>query len=85
LLKVITEKFVEKIVDVPSVNGYPYRDAGQLAAFLFEIDFLVAHRPGKSDFVTYNNDPELFTTDENSQNKILWTVHSSYRTFLRIE
>lgn len=85
LLKLITEKFVEKIVDVPPVNGYPYGDPAQLAAFLFEIDFVVAHRPGKSDFVTYNNDPELFTTEENEQNKILWTVHSSYRKFLRID
>ena len=85
LLKHITEKFVDKIVNVPGINGYPYRDAEQLAEFLFEIDFLVAHRPGKSDFVTYNNDPDLFSTDENGQNKVLWTVHSSYRNFLRIE
>ena len=33
----------------------------------------------------YNNDPELFSTDENAQNKLLWTVHSSYRNFLRID
>jgi hypothetical protein len=64
---------------------YPYKDVEQLAEFLFEIDFLVAHRSGKSDFVTFNNDPELFSTEENGQNKIFWTVHSSYRNFLRIE
>lgn len=85
LLKVISDKFVDKIVEVTAINGYPYRSVEQLAEFLFEIDFLVAHRPGKSDFVTYNNDPELFSTDENGQNKILWAVHSSYRNFLRIE
>ena len=85
LLKVISEKFVDKIVDVPAINGYPYQNVEQLAEFLFEIDFLVARRPGRSDFVTYSNDPELFSTDENSQNKILWTVHSSYRNFLRID
>lgn len=85
LLKHISEKFVSKIVDVPEINGYPYRDIEQLAEFLFEIDFLVAHRQGKPDFVTYNNDPELFSTEENGQNKVMWTVHSSYRNFLRIE
>lgn len=85
LLKAITDKFTAKIVDVPAINGYPYRDAEQLAEFLFEIDFLVAHRTGKSGFVTYDNDPELFGTDENCQNKILWAVHSSYRNFLKIE
>ncbi|MEK6364983.1 MAG: hypothetical protein V4803_05010 [Burkholderia gladioli] len=85
LLKLIKEKFADKIVEVPPVNGFPYTDAEQLAEFLFEIDFLVAHRAGKTDFVTYNADPELFSTEENSQNKINWTVHSSYRNFLRIE
>ena len=85
LLKVISERFVDKIGDVPGINGYPYRDVEQLAEFLFEIDFLVAHRPGKPDFVMYNSDPELFSTEENNQNKLLWTVHSSYRNFLRIE
>lgn len=85
LLKVISEKFAAKIIHIPNINGYPYRDVEQLAEFLFEIDFLIAHRPGKSDFVMYNNDPELFSTEENNQNKILWTVHSSYRNFLRIE
>ena len=85
LLKAISEKFVNKIVEVPPINGYPYLDVEQLAEFLFEIDFIVAHRSGKVDFLTYNDDPELFSTDENSQNKILWTVHSSYRNFLRID
>ena len=85
LPKLIKEKFADKIVEVPPVNGFPYTDAEQLAEFLFEIDFLVAHRAGKTDFVTYNSDPELFSTEENSQNKISWTVHSSYRNFLRIE
>ena len=84
LLKHITDRFVNKVVDVPFINGYPYTVVEQLAEFLFEIDFLVAHRPGKSDFVTFNNDQELFTTEENRQNKISWTVHSSYRNFLRI-
>jgi len=85
LLKLISERFVGKIGEIPPINGYPYREVDQLAEFLFEIDFLVAHRPGKSDFVTYNHDPELFTTEENNQNKLMWTVHSSYRNFLRID
>ncbi|MFC5522586.1 P-loop ATPase, Sll1717 family [Polaromonas jejuensis] len=83
--KLIKEKFEDKVVEVPPVNGFPYKDVEQLVEFLFEIDFLVAHRPGKPDFVTYNSDPDLFSTEENHQNKIMWTVHSSYRNFLRIE
>ncbi|WP_156382396.1 P-loop ATPase, Sll1717 family [Acidovorax sp. Leaf160] len=84
LLKAISEKFVGKIVSVPAVNGFPYQNVEQLAEFLFEIDFLVAHRSVNSDFITYSNDPDLFSTEENNQNKIMWTVHSSYRNFLGI-
>lgn len=85
LLKLIKDKFVDKIVEVPAVNGFPYTNAEQLAEFLFEIDFLVANRPGEAGFVTYLDDPELFSTEENGQNKIMWVVHASYRNFLRIE
>lgn len=84
LLKQIDMKFTSKLTDIPSINGYPYKDKEQLAEFLFEIDFLTAHHAGKNDYVSYNNDPELFSTEENQQNKILWAVHSSYRNFLCI-
>lgn len=85
LLKHIEEKFVNKLDAIPDVNGYPYKNIDQLAEFLFEIDFLGAHRNGNDNFATYNDDPDLFSTEENSQNKILWTIHSSYRNFLRIQ
>lgn len=85
LLKLIKEKFSDRMDKVPPVNGFAWKDDEQLAQFLFEIDFLVARRQGRPGFITYNGDPELFFTEENGQNKILWTVHSSYRNFLRIE
>lgn len=85
IIKQIEEKFSSKLNEVPLINGYPYKNPEQLAEFLFEIDFLVAHRSsGKNDYITYNDDPDLFSTEENSQNKILWAIHSSYRNFLRI-
>lgn len=85
LLTHIDENFVKKIVNVALINGYPYKDTEQLAAFLFEIDFLMAQRPDKTDDDTYNSAPDLFMSEENAQNKIQWTVHSSYRNFLRIQ
>lgn len=85
LLKHIEEKFVARFDDIPAVNGYPYKSTEQLAEFLFEIDFLCAHKNGNDNFVTYNNDPDLFSTEENSQNKLLWTINSSYRNFLKIQ
>lgn len=84
LLKHIEDKFSSKLVEMPNVNGFPYKNSEQLAEFLFEIDFLVAHHNGRTDYTTYDNDPDLFTTEENNQNKIQWTIHSSYRNFLRI-
>jgi hypothetical protein len=84
LIKQIEDKFSSKLNEVPSINGYPFKSAEQLAEFLFEIDFLTAHHNGKVDYATYSDDPELFSTEENNQNKILWAIHSSYRNFLRI-
>lgn len=84
LLKHIEDKFVRIMQNIPNINGYPYSQPSQLAEFLFEIDFLCAHRSGEESFLLYNNDPDLFSSEENNQNKILWTIHSSYRNFLVI-
>lgn len=81
----INKEYVEKAGgDVPLVNGYPYLGADQIADFLFQIDFLSAHHVGKSDFVSFQDDPDLFGSNENKQNKLMWTINASYRNYLRI-
>lgn len=85
LLSLIEQSYVQKLGgQVPQVNGYPYKEPDQIADFLFQIDFLSAHHAGKSDFVQYQDDPDLFPSAENKQNKLMWTVNASYRNYLRI-
>lgn len=85
LITLLQKSYAEKLSGaVPSVNGYPYQEADQIAEFLFQIDFVSSHHPGKSDFISYQNDPDAFRSNENQQNKLMWTVNASYRNFLRI-
>ncbi|MFZ3222808.1 MAG: hypothetical protein WA142_06895 [Rugosibacter sp.] len=85
LITLLQKNYAEKLPGaVPSVNGYPYQEADQIAEFLFQIDFVSSHHSGKSDFINYQNDPDVFRSNENQQNKLMWTVNASYRNFLRI-
>lgn len=85
LITLLQKNYAEKLPGaVPTVNGYPYQEADQIAEFLFQIDFVSSHHPGKSDFISYQNDPDAFRSNENQQNKLMWTVNASYRNFLRI-
>ena len=85
LVTLLRKGYVEKLAGaVPVVNGYPYQEPDQIAEFLFQIDFLSNHHAGKSDFISYQDAPDVFRSAENQQNKLMWTVNASYRNFLRI-
>ncbi|MCD6734099.1 MAG: hypothetical protein LT103_10955 [Burkholderiaceae bacterium] len=86
LVSLIEKGYVDRVGPslVPAVNGYPYKTADQIAEFLHQIDFVTAHRVGKNVFIPFQDDPELFDSSENQQNKIMWTVNASFRNFLRI-
>jgi hypothetical protein len=85
LITLIDHRYVQKVGgNVPNLNGYPFKEPDQIADFLFQIDFLSAHHLGRSDFVQYQGDPDLFHSGENMQNKLMWTVNASYRNYLRI-
>ncbi len=85
LISLLQKGYAEKLAGaVPAVNGYPYQEPDQIAEFLFQIDFVSTHHSGKSDFICYQDDPDVFRSNENQQNKLMWTVNASYRNFLRI-
>jgi hypothetical protein len=85
LLSLVERLFVKKIglENVPNVNGFPFQSVDQLAEFLFEIDFIVGEKGGKH--TQYQHDPTLFSSEQNTQNKIPWIVNLSYRKFLSIQ
>lgn len=84
LLSVIDKGFVCKIgsENIPTVNGFPFKGTDQIAKLLFEIDFIVAEKNSK--LVPFHDDPTLFDSEANQQNKIPWLVNLSYRSFLNI-
>lgn len=84
LVSLIKSNYSDKVGSIPAVNGYPYKEADQIAEFLYQIDFVTARRAAKSDFTPYQDDPDLFASGENQQNTIMWTINASYRNYLRI-
>lgn len=73
-----------ELSDIPSVDGVVYQKTEDLAAFIYKLG-LISHRhdDGKT-FTHYCDNPDLFRTNENRDNKIIWAVHLSYRKFLNI-
>ncbi len=85
ILGILKRGFVEKMGTerIPSVNGYPFQNTDQLVELLFEIDFIVGEKHGKQ--TPFHEDPTLFSSEQNAQNKIPWMVNLSYRRFLGIQ
>lgn len=84
LISLIQHGYSNKVDTIPPVNGYPYHEPDQIAEFLYQIDFVTARRTAKSDFIPFQDDPDLFASGENQQNTIMWTINASYRNYLRI-
>ncbi|MHB0926876.1 MAG: P-loop ATPase, Sll1717 family, partial [Gallionellaceae bacterium] len=93
LLKRIQIGYIQKVKGVvPDVDGYTYINenedsamaGNQLGEFLFKIEMISAKRGGDERFILYQDDPELFLTEENNQNKINWAITPSYRNYLGI-
>jgi hypothetical protein len=85
LVKAIEATYLQKVAgQVPHINGYPYTSIDQLGDFLFQVDFIACHHPGKRDFTSCQDDPDRWHSNENNQNKLLWAVNPSYRRYLRI-
>lgn len=84
LLSLIEKGFVNKfgVDQIPLVNGFPFKRVDQIAELLFEIDFIVGEKNGKH--ILFHEDPTLFDSEENQQNKISWVINLSYRSFLNV-
>lgn len=85
LLGILDRGFVSKMnaENIPSINGYPFKSTDQIAELLYEIDFIVGEKLGKQ--TPFHEDPTLFASEQNAQNKIPWIVNLSYRRFLGIQ
>lgn len=69
--------------EIPTVDGIKYQSTEDLGAFLYKLG-LISCKQDDRKFTHYCDDPDLFKTIENRNNKLVWAVHLSYRKFLNI-
>lgn len=83
LKQLLEDKYISQvgILNIPLVDSHPYTSFEQLGEFLYKIEFLSNKERGATRF---QDDPYLFKTIENREDKLIWTVHPIYRIFLRI-
>ncbi len=72
------------IEDVPPVDGIKYNSAEDLGAFLYKLGFISRKHDDGRTFTHYQENPDLYRTIQNRENKIVWAVHISYRKYLNI-
>ncbi|MDX2370865.1 MAG: hypothetical protein QNK36_21095 [Colwellia sp.] len=70
--------------EVPCVDGIKYNSPEDLGAFLYKLDLISNKDTTGRIFTHYTDDPDLFRTNENRVNKLIWSVHISYRKYLNI-
>tara|TARA_R110001606_G_scaffold345151_3_gene493980 strand:- start:4916 stop:6376 length:1461 start_codon:yes stop_codon:yes gene_type:complete len=71
--------------DIPDVDGKRYVDCEDLGDFLYKIGVVSrCHEDGKT-FTHYTDDPDLYRSNENREDRIIWSIHPAYRTFLNIK
>jgi hypothetical protein len=74
---------------IPAVDGTPWRDARQLAHFLFKCGFVNGNnkdgaRIDRPEFVSYDNRPDLLQVDTNLDDGMAWEIQPAYRGILNM-
>lgn len=88
LMKKIMNGFIKNrgANSIAEVDGEPFRDSWQIAHFLFKCGFIVGHKSvGSPEFVTYAMRPDLLQVGTNLDDGMIWEIHPSYRTVLKIK
>lgn len=86
LSDVLCKKYVFKVGagNIPLIDGANYSSPKQLGAFLYKIGLISKSHGDGSTFTHYSDDPDLYDTNINYANHIIWAVHPSYRSYLNI-
>lgn len=86
LVDLIETNFIRErdAVDIPSVDGVRYKDTEDLGAFIYKLGLISCKDETGRLFTHYCDDPDLFRTIENRENKITWSLHIAYRKYLNI-
>jgi hypothetical protein len=74
---------------IPAVDGTPWRDARQLAHFLYKCGFINGNnkdgaRIDRPEFVSYDSRPDLLQVDTNLDDGMAWEIQPAYRGILNM-
>lgn len=70
---------------IPEIDGKVYTSPNDLGEFAYKIGIISKlHENGKK-FTHFSDDPDLFRSNENLDDRITWSVHIAYREFLNIQ
>ncbi|OAI16481.1 hypothetical protein A1359_07470 [Methylomonas lenta] len=71
--------------EIPPVDGSKYCKPEDLGNFMYKLGLISrVHDDGKT-FTHFSDDPDLYRSNENRIDNIIWSIHPSYRTFLNIK
>jgi hypothetical protein len=83
----LDENFIRgrSVADIPCVDGKVYAEHEDLADFLYRLGLISRMHDDKRTFTHFTNDPDLYRSIENRNDKIIWSIHPAYRAFLNIQ
>ncbi|MHA1279699.1 MAG: P-loop ATPase, Sll1717 family [Candidatus Helarchaeota archaeon] len=88
LLQLLTDKIIKRF-GLPQIDGLDKgTDSIYIAHFLYRIGFIHGRDDQTDDqlsFVSYDGRPHLLTSTVNLDDNMIWEIHPSYRTVLKIK
>jgi hypothetical protein len=88
LMQMIKRKIIDRF-GMPEIDGLGARDGAMaVAQFLYRIGFLSAYDDdfeSSSQFIHFEDRPHLLSSKQNPDDGLVWAIHPSYRSVLRID
>ena len=69
---------------IPEIDGKAYASLNDLGEFAYKIGLISKIHDNGKNFTHFTDDPDLFRSRENLEDRIIWSVHIAYREFLNI-
>ena len=69
---------------IPKIDGLDYINPDDLGNFVFKLGLISRLHDDRSIFTHYVDDPDLYSSGENKDNNIVWSIHPAYRKFLNL-
>lgn len=72
------------INSISEIDGKAYASLNDLGEFAYKIGLISKIHENGKNFTHFSDDPDLFRSNENMDDKVTWSVHIAYREFLNI-